>query len=157
MFAVVVQGDDLILAGLYAQQRDPHVVLHADHDIPFSGAGLDDDAGFGSLELPFGDAYPVAFDKLLRFRRVDGDHVGVRIGYPLQVCHRFLGEIGMIFVFPVFDTGQEIVLGQPLFHPVNLVLRGVDEYIVIQQRATGFDKPAVSLFHLHIRRCEIFE
>lgn len=58
VFAVVVQGDDLILAGLYAQQRDPHVVLHANHNIPFPRAGLDDDAGFGSFEPPFGDAYP---------------------------------------------------------------------------------------------------
>ena len=109
MFAVVVQGDDLILAGLYAQQRDPHVVLHANHNIPLPGAGLDDDAGFGSFEPPFGDAYPVAFDKLLRLRRVDGDHVGIGIGYPLQVRHRLLGEIGMVFAFPVLDAGQEIV------------------------------------------------
>ena len=155
--AVRIKRDHLVLPRLDREQRHVHAVLDADHHLLAAAAGLDDDRRLNPLELPLGDADPVALRQTVGPRRIDRQHVGVGGGHPAQVRHRLVREVGIVFVVLLADARQEVELGQEALHPVDLRLGGVDEDVVVEQRVVRADQFAVLLADLDIRRGEVLE
>ena len=157
MAVVRIQRNHLILPGFDTEQRHIHAVLHTNHHLLAASSGLNDDAGLNPLELPLGDADPVALHQSFGAGRVDRQHVGIGGGHPLQVLHRLVREVGIVGIVLLADTGQEVILRQETFHPVDLRLRGVDEDVVVVQRMVRADQLPVLFPNLDIRRGKVFE
>lgn len=157
MAVVRIQRNHLVLSGFDTEQRHIHAVLHADHHLLAAPSGLNDDASLNPLELPLGDADPVALHQPFGAGRVDRQHVGKGGGHPLQVLHRLVREVGIVGIVLLADTGQEVILRQETFHPVDLRLRGVDEDVVVEQRMVRANQLPVLFPDLDIRRGKVFE
>ena len=157
MAVVRIQRNHLILPGFDTEQRHIHAVPHTNHHLLAAPSGLNDDAGLNPLELPLGDANPVALHQSFGAGRVDRQHVGIGGGHPLQVLHRLVREVGIVGIVLLADTGQEVILRQETFHPVDLRLRGVDEDVVVEQRMVRADQLPVLFPNLDIRRGKVFE
>lgn len=157
MPVVGVQCDDLILTGLDRQQRHIHAILHAYDDILSSGAGLNDDASLDAGEFSCGDTHAIAFHQPIVLGCVERQDVAVGFGHPHQVGHLLIGKVGIVCLVGAADAGQEIVLGQILFHPVYFGFRSMDEDIIVKQRTFRLDERTFFLADLDIRRGEILE
>lgn len=155
--AVRIERDHLVLPRLDREQRHVHAVLDADHHLLAAAAGLDDNRRLNPLELPLGDADPVALHQTVGTRRIDRQHIGVGGGHPAQVRHRLVREVGIVFVVLLADARQEVELGQEALHPVDLHLGGVYEDVVVEQRVVRADQFTVLLADLDIRRGKVLE
>lgn len=157
MAVVRIQRNHLILPGFDTEQRHIHAVLHTDHHLLAAPSRLNDDAGLNPLELPLGDADPVALHQSFGAGRVDRQHVRIGGSHPLQVLHRLVRKVGIVGIVLLADTGQEVILRQETFHPVDLRLRGVDEDVVVEQRMVRADQIPVLFPDLDVRRGKVFE
>ena len=105
MAVVRIQRNHLILPGFDTEQRHIHTVLHTNHHLLATPSRLNDDAGLNPLELPLGNADPVALHQPFGAGRVDRQHVGIGSGHPLQILHRLVREVGIVGIVLLVDAG----------------------------------------------------
>ncbi len=115
-----IQRNHLVLAGLHAEQRYIHAVLHTDHDVFPSTSGLNDNPCLHPFELALGDTHPIALHQSVRLGGIDGQFVAIGLGHPFQIGHLLVRQVGIIPTMSVTDPGQETVLGKVAFQTVDL-------------------------------------
>ena len=97
------------------------------------------------------------FNKRRAIWHVYGKLVGVRSRDPTQGIHLTIREVREIRPPAGGNPGEEIIQGKRTLQAEDLVLRGVDEHVVVQQGLPRVDHLASHLPRFDIRGGEILE
>ncbi len=155
--ALGVQLDQLVLTRLHLEQGDPQAVEDTYHHVLMATARLHHHLRLHVGKRAGGDTNTVAFQQAAVIRHIYRKLVGVRSRHPTQRLHLTIREVGKIRLSARGNPGEEIVQGKRTLQGKDLVLRGVDEHVVVQQGAPRVDHLAAHLPRLDIRGREILE
>ena len=157
MLAPRVQLDQLILPSSHLEQGDPQTVEDTHHHVLMPTARLHHHLRLHVGKRAGGDTHTVAFQQAAAIWHVYGKLVGVRSRDPTQGIHLTIREVREIRPPAGGNPGEEIIQGKRTLQAEDLVLRGVDEHVVVQQGPFRVDHLAAHLPRLDIRGGEILE
>ncbi len=157
MLAPRVQLDQLVLPRSHLEQGDPQTVEDTYHHVLMTTARLHHHLSLHVGKRAGGDTHTVAFQQAAAIRHVHRKLVGVRSRDPTQGIHLTIREVREVRPPAGGNPGEEIIQGKRTLQAEDLVLRGVDEHVVVQQGPFRVDQLAAHLPGLHVRGGEILE
>ena len=152
-----VQLDQLVLPRSHLEQGDPQAVEDTHHHVLMPTARLHHHLRLHIGKRAGGDTHTVAFQQAAAIWHVHRKLVGVRSRDPTQGIHLTIREVREIRPPAGGNPGEEIIQGKRTLQAEDLVLRGVDEHVVVQQGPFRVDHLAAHLPRLDIRGGEILE
>ena len=152
-----VQLDQLVLPSSHLEQGDPQTVEDTHHHVLMPTARLHHHLRLHVGKRAGGDTHTVAFQQAAAIWHVHRKLVGVRSRDPTQGIHLTIREVREIRPPAGGNPGEEIIQGKRTLQAEDLVLRGVDEHVVVQQGLPRVDHLAAHLPRLDIRGGEILE
>ena len=150
VLGIFTEADDFVLAGSDMQKGHPQPIIDANDQLFVATACGADQGGLNAMELTTDDAHTVTSDQAGRIGGVGGKTVFVSTGYPTEVLHGGIGEEREPFALIVAYTGQKVIGWQESLHPLDFGLGGMDEDIIIEQRATDILFAAAKGAHLGV-------